>query len=69
MTKEVDLNKVVGQHLEMEGFFTGFMVRGTDRTSEAGSEAPPPAACSPQPSIAEAGHKPARARTHSGDAG
>ena len=25
---EVDLNKVVRQHLEMEGFFTGFAVRG-----------------------------------------
>ncbi len=28
MTKEVDLDKVVRQHLEMESFFTGFAVRG-----------------------------------------
>jgi len=28
MTQEVDLNKVVRQHLEMEGFFTGFAVKG-----------------------------------------
>jgi len=29
---EVDLNKVVRQHLEMEGFFTGFAVRGAIET-------------------------------------
>ncbi len=28
MTTEVDLNKVVRQHLEMESFFTGFAIRG-----------------------------------------
>ena len=38
---EVDVNKVVRQHLEMEGFFTGFAVRGgsavsDDTASEAG---------------------------------
>ena len=31
MTREVDLNKVVRQHLEMESFFTGFAVKGKAR--------------------------------------
>jgi uracil-DNA glycosylase len=40
---EVDLNKVVRQHLEMEGFFTGFAIRGKtsvreDSAPEAGSQ-------------------------------
>jgi DNA polymerase len=35
---EVDLNKVVRQHLEMEGFFTGFAVRG--KTAESAESAP-----------------------------
>ena len=40
---EVDLNKVVRQHLEMEGFFTGFAVRGKtavreDSAPKAGSQ-------------------------------
>jgi DNA polymerase len=69
MTKEVDLNKAVGQHLEMEGFFTGFMVRGQAPASETGGELPsPPAACS-TPCAAEAPGRSARARTCSGDAG
>jgi DNA polymerase len=34
MAKDVDLNKVARQHLEMEGFFTGFAVKGSrDATS------------------------------------
>jgi len=32
MTQEVDLNKVVRQHLEMEGFFTGFAVKGKTKS-------------------------------------
>lgn len=28
MAKEVDTNKVVRQHLDMEGFFTGYVIRG-----------------------------------------
>jgi hypothetical protein len=28
MSKEVDTDKVVRQHLEMEGFFTGYVIRG-----------------------------------------
>lgn len=47
---EVDLNKVVRQHLEMEGFFTGFAVRG--KTAEGGGSVPkaglPPEAVSPR---------------------
>ncbi len=35
---EVDLNKVVRQHLEMEGFFTGFAVRG--KTAEGTGSLP-----------------------------
>ncbi len=31
---EVDVNKVVRQHLEMEGFFTGFAVRGKTEVQE-----------------------------------
>jgi len=41
MTREVDLNRVARQHLEMEGFFTGFAVKGSrDATScvSAGKE-------------------------------
>ncbi len=37
MTESVDTNKVVRQHLEMEGFFTGFAIKGT---SEMPSEQP-----------------------------
>jgi uracil-DNA glycosylase family 4 len=70
MTKEVDLNRVVGQHLEMEGFFTGFLVRGQTPACEAGAEShPPPAACGAPPSVAEGVRKPPRARTRSGAAG
>jgi uracil-DNA glycosylase family 4 len=36
MTQDVDLNKVVRQHIEMESFFTGFAVKGKAR-SEGGS--------------------------------
>jgi uracil-DNA glycosylase family 4 len=62
MTKEVDLNKAVGQHLEMEGFFTGFMVRGKAPASDTGALPPPP-------SVPEAAAKPARTQARSGDAG
>ncbi len=34
MTQEVDLNKVVRQHLEMEEFFAGFAVKGKTRVEE-----------------------------------
>ncbi len=40
MMKEVDFNKVVRQHLETEGFFTGFAVRGRgDAPGTCGMEA------------------------------
>jgi DNA polymerase len=47
---QVDLNKVVRQHLEMDGFFTGFAVRGKieahgDSVPQAGAQ---PATTSPQ---------------------
>jgi uracil-DNA glycosylase family 4 len=43
MAKEVDLDKVVRQHLEMESFFTGFAVRGrraapNDSAPQAGGQ-------------------------------
>jgi uracil-DNA glycosylase family 4 len=70
MTKEVDWNKVVAQHLEMEGFFTGFMVRGRAQTSDTAGESPPaPVVGNPLPSAVEAAGRPARVRTCSGDAG
>ena len=31
MSQDVDLNKVVRQHLEAESFFTGFSVKGKTR--------------------------------------
>ena len=34
MEKEVDINKVVRQHLEMEQFFTGFSLKGKAETHE-----------------------------------
>jgi len=34
MEKDVDINKVVRQHLEMEQFFTGFAVKGKNSMSE-----------------------------------
>ena len=34
MEKDVDINKVVRQHLEMEQFFAGFAVKGKDRVPE-----------------------------------
>ena len=34
MEKEIDINKVVRQHLEMEQFFTGFALKGKDIKSE-----------------------------------
>lgn len=33
MAQDVDLNKVVRQHLEMESFFTGFAVKGKPRSA------------------------------------
>ncbi len=70
MAKEVDLNKVVGQHLEMEGFFTGFMVRGNAQASDTGG-APhrQPPAGGPQAAAVEAGPRPVTTRARSGDAG
>jgi DNA polymerase len=35
MAQDVDLNKVVRQHLEMESFFTGFSVKGKPRAGGA----------------------------------
>ena len=41
MTKEVDLNKVVRQHIEMESFFTGFAIKGkTDTPAPASKPSP-----------------------------
>ncbi|HCO93723.1 MAG TPA: uracil-DNA glycosylase [Phycisphaerales bacterium] len=34
MGKDIDINKVVRQHLEMEGFFTGFTLKGKTETLE-----------------------------------
>jgi len=34
MGKDIDINKVVRQHLEMEGFFTGFTLKGKAETLE-----------------------------------
>jgi DNA polymerase len=34
MEKDIDLNKVVRQHLEMEQFFAGFAVKGENKTLE-----------------------------------
>ena len=51
---EVDLNKVVRQHLEMEGFFTGFVIRGQTETpgdSSPGASHPESAMVSPRTSI------------------
>jgi DNA polymerase len=41
MIREVDLNKVARQHLEMEGFFTGFAVRGKPQASDANCDPAP----------------------------
>jgi uracil-DNA glycosylase len=47
---EVDLNKVVRQHVEMEGFFAGFAVRGKPRRREDSSlEASGPPSGEPAP--------------------
>ncbi|HQI27970.1 MAG TPA: uracil-DNA glycosylase [Sedimentisphaerales bacterium] len=35
MAQDVDLNKVVRQHLEMESFFTGFSVKGKPRSESS----------------------------------
>ncbi|GEM_PF-155863 len=35
MSKEVDTDKVVRQHLEMEGFFTGYVIRGAKARESA----------------------------------
>lgn len=41
MTKEVDLNKVARQHIEMESFFTGFAIKGkTDTPAPAPKPSP-----------------------------
>jgi uracil-DNA glycosylase family 4 len=54
---DVDLNKVVRQHLEMDGFFTGFAVRGkTAAHEDAAPQGGPPAearteAANPQSAI------------------
>jgi len=34
MEKDIDLNKTVRQHLEMERFFTGFMLKGRSESYE-----------------------------------
>jgi uracil-DNA glycosylase family 4 len=44
---DVDLNKVVRQHLEMDGFLTGFAVRG----KSAVPDDPRPAESHPQPTV------------------
>jgi uracil-DNA glycosylase family 4 len=70
MTKEVDLHKVVGQHLEMEGFFTGFTVRGQAPASAAeDASSPQPAAGSPPPPVVQARPRPAQTRADSDAAG
>lgn len=40
MVKNVDINKVVRQHLEMEQFFTGFIVKGKNSLSEGRRQKP-----------------------------
>ncbi len=50
MMKEVDLNKVVRQHIEMETFFTGFAVKGK-------ADVPAPASGPGRAEIAEAGRE------------
>ena len=53
---EVDLNKVVRQHLEMDDFFTGFAIRGNPEARggfAAGASSPPSTVRNPQ-SAAEA---------------
>jgi uracil-DNA glycosylase len=48
---DVDLNKVVRQHVEMEGFFTGFAIRGHPAQPEesAPTPNPQPVTASPAP--------------------
>ena len=41
MAQDVDLNKVVRQHLEMESFFTGFAVKGKPRSESVVPLRPP----------------------------
>jgi uracil-DNA glycosylase family 4 len=54
----------------MEGFFTGFMVRGAAPASAGQGDSPPQEASGgPPPSVVEAAGKPARVRTRSGDTG
>lgn len=53
---DVDLNKVVRQHLEMDGFFTGFAVRGKSAVHDGS----PPAESHPQPTV-RGGQSPAEA--------
>ena len=59
---QVDVNKVVRQHLEMDGFFTGFTIRGQPETpndsapaaaapSARASSSVPPVASNPQSAI------------------
>jgi DNA polymerase len=50
MAQDVDLNKVVRQHLEMESFFTGFAVKGKPRSE--GSSPSAPAVAFPAESVA-----------------
>jgi DNA polymerase len=60
---EVDLNKVVRQHLEMDGFFTGFAIRGKRETpgdSPPGAASQPAAAPSPAPATASNPQSPIR---------
>jgi hypothetical protein len=47
MSREVDLNKVARQHLEMDGFFTGFALRGTTQVHDDSA----PGAANPQSAI------------------
>jgi uracil-DNA glycosylase family 4 len=59
MAKDVDLNKVARQHLEMEGFFTGFTVRSkTEATEAARAEGEERAAAAMGPVPQGAGSRP-----------
>jgi uracil-DNA glycosylase family 4 len=70
MMKEVDLHKAVGQHLEMESFFTGFTIRGEAHASDTGgASSPQPVPCNPPLPVVAAGPRPEKARAHPEEAG